>query len=620
MSQIAIPPASPPIALTIQGLHAAYRAATLTPIALCNALLERLGTEPHPEVWISQLAQQAILARADALSSALTHDPDAALQRYPLLGIPFAVKDNIDVAGLPTTAGCPAFAYQAGQSATVVERLLEAGAILIGKTNLDQFATGLVGTRSPYGVVPNPFDPRYISGGSSSGSAAAVAHGYVAFALGTDTAGSGRVPAGFCNLVGLKPTPGLISTQGVVPACKSLDCVSIFAHTTADAWQVLQAMAGPDAADAYQKPIPPLAPLLRQLKIGVPATPEHFGDPIAQAAFQRALDTLRSDPRVVMTPLALDAFHAVADLLYDGPWVAERRAAIGDFFDAHQIDIDPAVFSVIGRANGKSAVDAFQGLYRLEAGKRMAEAVFGDIDLLLVPTAPRPYTLAEIAEQPIERNSHLGRYTNFVNLLGLSALALPAGFRSDGLPCGITLIAPGGGDHRLAEFARSIEPLLHQRLGTSDAEPPRCKDVLPPLPAAEATIDVVVIGAHLSGLPLNWQLRERSATLKAVTHTAPTYRFFALPGTVPPKPGLLRVAEGGASIAVEVWTMPLRHFGSFVGEIPPPLGIGTIQLASGEEAKGFLCEPLALEGATDITEHGGWRAYLARQQTATPPQ
>lgn len=593
-----------------------YREGRQTPLQFFTWLCQRLAKEAMPGVWISRVDESALLARAREQTALLADNPTQALARYPLLGVPFAVKDNLDVAGLPTTAACPAFAYTPTVSAEAITRLEAAGAILVGKTNLDQFATGLVGTRSPYGVVPNPFNPDYVSGGSSSGSAAAVALGLVAFALGTDTAGSGRVPAGFCNLVGLKPTPGLVSNRGMVPACRSLDCVSVLAHTVADAWAVLSQLAGVDAADTYSRPVLPLGPLQRGLRIGLAQPLEFMGDALAEQAFSAALEALHADARLEFHPVPLAPFRAVAELLYDGPWVAERRAALGAFFDDHAARMDATVRQVIAKAEGKTAVEAFEGAYRLEAGKRMAEAVFQQVDCLLVPTAPTHYTLAQIAAEPLALNSALGLYTNFVNLLGLAAVALPGPFRSDGLPAGITLIGPAGSDHRLAELARSLEPLLHRRLGRGAALPPRQPEPLAPLAEVGPCLRLAVVGAHLSRLPLNGQLRERGARLLAATHTTPDYRLYALPGSVPPKPGLLRVAKDGVAIAVEVWEMPLRHFGNFVAEIPPPLGIGTLTLANGDTVKGFLCEPAALAEAEDISGYGGWRAYLARAQTA----
>ena len=606
-----------PDSLSFTNLRSAYAEGRLTPVELIEALLQRLESECPEAVFILKIDPATLRSRAHQLAGALRQEA-GLLSRLPLFGIPFALKDNIDCAGLPTTCASPDFAFVPDTSATVVARLEAAGAILIGKTNLDQFATGLVGTRSPYGEVPNPFDPDYVSGGSSSGSAAAVALGLAAFALGTDTAGSGRVPAAFCNLVGIKPTPGLVSTRGVFPACRSLDCVSVLSHTVADGWDVLSVLAGPDAEDPFSRPIASLPPVTRPVRIGLPTPLEFFGDDLAQSAFEAALSRLKADPDIRFHEVPMQPLSDVAALLYDGPWVAERRHALGEFFESHASALDPAVCRVIGQAEGKTAVDTFDALYQLEAGKRIAENLFREIDLMLVPTTPTIYTRAEIAEEPIARNSRLGTYTNFVNLLGMCALALPGPFRGDGLPAGITLLAPGGGDHRLAEFARRIEPALHTRLGRGTLTPPRCPDALPPLPSDEPMVELAVVGAHLSGMPLNGQLIERDARLLRRTRTAPNYRLFALPGSTPPKPGLVRVGgnDSGSAIELELWSMPARHFGSFVSLIPSPLGIGTLQLEDGSEVQGFLCEAWAIEKAEDISSFGGWRSYRAAPSVA----
>lgn len=591
--------------LTIAALRSAYVAGNLDPVEVVSRLFKRLDSEPGTEAWILLRTRAEVLTDARAAAARI-----AAGEDLPLLGVPFAVKDNIDVAGLPTTAGCPAFAQVAEQSAAVVERLVAAGAILIGKTNLDQFATGLVGTRSPYGAVTNPHQPEYMSGGSSAGSAAVVARGWVAFSLGTDTAGSGRVPAGACNLVGVKPSTGLVSTFGVLPACRSLDCVSVFAHTVEDGWSVLQVLAGLDARDPYSRSPEPLGPVVHEVRIGVPSVPEFFGDAVAEQAWREALEIVATQPGVQIDTFDLAPFHEVARLLYDGPWVAERRAAVGQFFDTHPSEMDATVHAIIGRAAGMTAVDAFVAQYALEALRPRCMAELERFDLLMAPTAPTIYRHDEIAAEPVLLNSRLGIYTNFVNLLGMAAIAVPGPFRTDGLPAGVTLLGAAGSDHRLAEVARRVEPALHRRLGTTDIMPTAAAAALAPLPEVAPAIEVAVVGAHLSGLPLNWQLVERGALLRRTTTTVPDYRLFELPGTVPPKPGLLRVANGGAAIEVEVWAMPLRHYGSFVASIPAPLGIGTLSLADGSNVQGFVCEASACAEAIDITAHGGWRAWL----------
>lgn len=595
---------------TIADFQDLVRSGIATVPDLIDTVLARIAANCPPEVFIHRVAAAAVRRRAAQLQDRLASEPGLH-ERMPLLGVPFVVKDNIDAHGIPTTCACPAFAYDPERSATVVRRLEAAGAILIGKTNLDQFATGLVGTRSPYGEVPNPFKEEYVSGGSSSGSAAAVALGLVPVALGTDTAGSGRVPAGFCNLVGTKPTPGLVSTAGVFPACRSLDCVSVFTHTVADGWRVLSTLAGIDADDPYSREVPALPPVAMKTRLGVPVPLDFLGDTLAEQAFAAALSVLRKDPAVEIVEVPFAPFAEIASLLYEGPWIAERRIALGSFLDARGDAVDPTVRRVVHQADGKTAVDAFAAMYRLEAGKRMAERVFAGIDILLVPTAPTIHTRATIATDPVARNSDFGLYTNFVNLLGMCALALPGPFRKDGLPAGVTFVAPGGGDHRLAEFARRVEPALHARLGLGLVPPPRKASPLRPLPNTRPTVRIAVVGAHLSGMPLNWQLVECEARLVAATRTAAEYRLYALPDSDPPKPGLLRVGQGGSTVELEVWEMPQARYGAFVASIPAPLGIGSVRLQDGSLVQGFLCEAAATAGAEDITQYGGWRAYRA---------
>jgi len=586
--------------MTIIDTHAAYLSGASTPSGCIEQVLARIAAADRPEIWISRVDDDALRAQARALDAVLAAEGAAALARLPLLGIPFAVKDNIDVAGMPTTAACPAFAYVPDQSAPVVDKLVAAGALLVGKTNLDQFATGLVGTRSPYGAVRNAIDPAYVSGGSSSGSAVAVALGMAAFSLGTDTAGSGRVPAGLNGIVGLKPTRGLLSTRGVVPACRTLDCVSVFAVDVADAWKVTQVAAGYDAQDPYSRRIPPQGVRRRGYRIAVPAQLEFFGDAAAQTAFEATLARLRDLPSCTFGTVDYTPFRDAAALLYQGPWVAERRAAVGAFIETQPEAAHPVVAGIIGQASGYGATDAFHGQYKLAALRRAAEDALADYDFLLVPTTPTMHRIADVLERPVELNSQLGYYTNFVNFFDMAALAVPGQQRADGLPAGVTLIGPAGSDHLLATAAAKL-------LGGADATALAAD----PLPFCEPTVQVAVVGAHLEGQPLNWQLLERGARKVTATQTAPRYRLYALPGTTPPKPGLARVDGDGTAIAIEVWELPLRRFGEFVAEIPQPLGIGSLELADGRWVKGFICEPAAIAGATDISAFGGWRAYLA---------
>lgn len=593
--------------MIIPSLLADYRSGKRTPSAMVESL--RSGDdEIYACAWICKVAPDALKRRASQLEQLLRADSHA-IDRLPLYGVPFAVKDNIDVAGLPTTAACPAFSYVPERSATAVEKLEAAGAILVGKTNLDQFATGLVGTRSPYGAVPNAFRPEYISGGSSSGSAVTVARGQVSFSLGTDTAGSGRVPAGFNNIVGLKPSRGLISARGVVPACQSLDCVSVFALTVPDAVAVLGAARGPDAEDPWSRALNlSVPPLPERFTFALPGPLEFHGDDHARHAFHDAVDKLE---RLGGRPIGVDfsVFLESAALLYEGPWVAERLAAIRPFFESHSDQVHPVVRTIIEGASKYSAADLFSGLTKLEALKKRAAGLWDRADVLVVPTTPTIYTIKEVLAEPFLNNRKLGHYTNFVNLMDLAACAVPAAMRPDGLPCGITLIAPARSDLMLADLAQRFHQLTGLMLGALD-------EVLPPpapITTGDNSVRVAVAGAHLSGLPLNHQLTERGARLEKPTRTAARYRLFALPGTTPPKPGLVRDANNGSVIDLEVWRLPVSEYGSFVAGIPSPLGIGRIELEDGEWVQGFLCESWAVKGAEEISHLGGWRAFLANK-------
>lgn len=535
----------------------------------------------------------------------------------PLAGLRFAAKDNIDVAGVPTTAGCPAFAYQPQQDATVVRRLLDAGAQLLGKTNLDQFACGLNGTRSPYGAVPNAFRPEYISGGSSSGSAAVVATGQADFSLGTDTAGSGRVPAGFNNIVGLKPSKGLVSARGVVPAAQSVDCVSIFAGSVGLAARVLAQAIAYDPHDPYSRKLA-LAdrPLPARFRFGIPDRPQFFGDELSRAAFDAAVQRLRDlGGQAVVVPFA--PLAEAAALLYDSALVAERYEAIRSFFDGREDAVIEPVRSIIAAGCGYSAADYCEALTRLRALGQQADTMWDRIDVLVVPTAPTIFTIAQMQADPVALNRQLGAYTNFVNLLDYAALSVPSSLRPDGLPFGITFVGRCGSDWQLAELGQRYHHATGLTIGAT-GQPLPAPQAIPGLATGAAdTVQVAVVGAHLSGMPLNGQLVERGARLLRATETTPDYKLYALPGTTPPKPGLVRVEAGaGTPIAVELWEMPLAAYGSFVALIPPPLGIGSLELAGGERAQGFLCEAQASAGARDISHFRGWRAYIASLQAA----
>jgi allophanate hydrolase len=591
---------------TVAAIVAAHRAGTLTPAQTVARSFQRIRDHNDPAIFISLREEKEATVEAEGLSAR----KDAG--QLPLLGVPVAVKDNIDVLGLPTTAACPAFSYSPSFDSTAVARLRAAGAIPIGKTNLDQFATGLVGVRSPYGIPKNPLRPELLPGGSSSGSAVAVAAGLVPLALGTDTAGSGRVPALFNNIVGLKPSLGMISTAGVVPACRTLDCVSIFSLTVDDAVTALAAMTGPDGADPFSRdrPLGDITALPANLRLGVPRSGQliFFGDKAQDAAYRDALKRLAA-LGATLVEFDMEPFYETARLLYEGPWVAERYLVIRNLLASSPDAIHPVTREIIAPGARLSAAETFSALYRLQGMRKIAERILSNFDAMVLPTAPTVYTTAQVLADPLLLNSRLGTYTNFVNLLDLCGLALPASFRADGLPFGITLLAPAGHDALLASIGRVFHADTGLAMGaTKIAQPP-----LAPLPAAVARDDIAiaVVGAHLSGMALNGELKALSGRLVETTMTAPDYRLYAL-DTTPPKPGLLRVeADAGTAIELEIWALSPAAFGEFVAAIPPPLSIGTIRLADGRNVKGFIVEPAALDGAREISAFGGWRAYMA---------
>jgi allophanate hydrolase len=566
--------------IEVVGLLAAYRGGRSRPSQHARELIERLAGEPAQPVWISRVADDALLRAAEALDEA-----DPAL---PLYGVPFAVKDNIDVAGMPTTAACPGFSYVPERTATVVQRLLDAGALLVGKTNMDQFATGLVGTRSPYGRCSSIADAERVSGGSSSGSALAVALGHVAFALGTDTAGSGRVPAAFNGLVGIKPTRGLLSVRGVVPACASLDCVSVLANTVADGALVVDVAAAPDGRDPWSRPEEPFrAP--RRGRIGVPpAAAVEQREPAAALAWAQALE--RAAQRWTLVEVDVAPLLQAAPLLYDA-WVAERSADLGEAVAAAPAGLDPTVAAIVLAGRELKASDAFRAQHRLRELQRAAAPIWQQVDALLMPTTSLHPTHAEIDADPLGPNSHLGRFTNFVNLMDLCALALPGPVRADGLPFGVTLHAPAHHDRRLLELGCDW-----------GAETARVE-----LPGM---VRLAVAGAHMSGMPLNGRLTERGGRLLGRAATTPSYRMYELIGDGPPRPGLVRAAAGGASLELEIWELAPAALGELVEEVPAPLAIGHLELSDGSEVVGFVCEGHVASCATDITDYGGWRAYI----------
>jgi allophanate hydrolase len=636
--------------LGIADLLDAYRARRFTPTELLTSVLDAIEAAPERHVWISRLPRERVLAYARALEAKA---PDS----LPLYGVPFAIKDNIDLEDVPTTAGCPAYAYTPASSAFVVQKLIDAGAVPLGKTNLDQFATGLVGTRSPYGACQNAVNPEFVSGGSSSGSAVAVASGLVSFSLGTDTAGSGRVPAGFNNIVGLKPTCGHLSTSGVVPACRSIDCVSIFALTADDANAVLAVAAGYDTADPYSRKSSDSPSVQERFRFGVPRADqlEFFGDVEYARLFSASIARLEAlgGQRI---EIDFAPFRAAAKLLYEGAFIAERYVAVGDFIDEHPDAVHPVTRQLITASRVLTAADAFRSQHQLMEAKRAASEAWGTIDVLVTPTTGTIYRIAELEADPIRLNANLGFYTNFVNFLDLAAVAVPAGFRKDGLPFGITLVGHAWSEANLLALADRIHRASVTKAGALDAllPAPRAVDASLSAPRAAdastalgargtsgtagtsaalgataaagmvgarrtepATIPVAVCGAHLEGLPLNHQLTSRNATLLRRTRTAPAYRFYALPGGPPFRPGLTRVTSGGASIEVEVWSVPAEHFGSFVAGIPAPLGIGKVELDDGSWVPGFICEGHGVEGAHEITALGGWRAYLQTKRAGS---
>jgi allophanate hydrolase len=589
------------IPFTIASLRALYRAGTVTPLTVAAEAMRRAQNPDHPHVWITLLPREGVMEYASRLN------PER-FDELPLYGVPFAIKDNIDLADVPTTCACPAFTRTPSRSATVVERLIAAGAIPIGKTNLDQFATGLVGTRTPYGVCHSVFDSRYISGGSSSGSGVAVASGMVAFALGTDTAGSGRVPAAFNHIVGLKPTRGLLSTRGVFPACRSLDCVSIFAGTCADAQAVMNVAESQDDEDAYSR----RRETVRwswKARVGLPPREqwEFFGDAEAQAVFEQTIAELgKAD--VELVEFDFTPFRDAAQLLYSGPWVAERRWALGDFLTGHGEALDPTVRGIISEADRYRATEAFDGMYRLEALRRKAAREWTKMDAMLLPTTGTIYSTAEVQADPVRLNTNLGYYTNFVNLLDLAAVAIPAGFRPNGLPFGVTLMGPAFSEPEFLVLADGLHRQLATEIGKTGVELAYQPEVA--VPNAQ-DVHLAVVGAHLDGQPLNGQLTQKGGRLVKSTRTARHYRLYALANTTPPKPGLVRVQEdAGNGIEVEVWALDTKAFGEFVAEVPPPLAIGNAVLEDGTSVKSFVCEPNALEGAEEITRFGGWRGYL----------
>ena len=597
--------------ITIKELQQRYQAGEITPQKYIHDTLNSIrgnSLEAKDPAWISIATDTQI---SKQLKSLELLSKEKSIAQLPLYGIPFAIKDNIDAFEWETTAACPDFAFEPEKNATVVQKLLDAGAILLGKTNLDQFATGLVGTRSPYGAVLNTFDPNYVSGGSSSGSASVVARGLVCFSLGTDTAGSGRIPAAFNNIVGTKPTPGLVSTEGVFPACKSIDCVSIMTLTAADANIVLDVMKsnGDDRSkEAQFHPIPnSISSFVRPVRIGIPISCQFLDDGRYQKVFTKAIENAKGlDLEFVQVDI--DPFVKAGKLLYDGPWVAERFAVTEDFLNSHPESFDPSVKKIVQSGALYTAAQGFRAIYQLKELEIESKKAWAKCDVILVPSAPNHPTLEDLKNHPILKNSELGMYTNFVNLMRLCAVAVPAGFTDAGMPFGITLIAQEGSDSALLKLAAQWQLLFGLALGTSNTKASPLELTIPD--SKKDSVEIAVVGAHLKGMPLHSQLTERNARFIKSCKSAKSYRLFALPNTTPPKPGLVKAASNGTAIDLEVYAMPSAEVGSFLELIPAPLGLGNIELDDGSWVKGFICEPYAIEGAKDISDLGSWRSYI----------
>lgn len=587
--------------LNISAVKTAYKNNEITPKELIHKLRNQAVTQKDYNAWIT-------LLEPAQLDGYLSYLEGKSIDDLPLYGVPFAIKDNIDLAGVPTTAACPDFAYTPTKNAFVVEQLIKAGAIPLGKTNLDQFATGLVGMRSPYGEGKNAFNKDYVSGGSSAGSAISTALSQVSFALGTDTAGSGRIPAAFNNLIGHKPTKGLFSNTGLVPACLSLDCITVFAVNTQDAALVTSVAAQYDSEDSYAREnlhgnlIRYFEPKLpNQFTFGVPTELEFHGNKETEAMFNATIDRLEKMGGTKVN-IDFEPFVKAAKLLYEGPWVAERWIATKDVKRESML---PVIQTIISGAEGRTAADAFSAQYQLQAYKKICDAQVNAVDFILTPTCPTQFTREELRQEPIKYNSILGTYTNFMNLLDYTATNIPVGCTANKVSWGVTLFSHPFTDMKLLSYGGALHEALNLSQGATDF--PLQKFTGSSLPAPEKNINVVVCGAHLEGFPLNWQLTERGASLVSKTESSANYQLYALPDGK--RPAMLRDEDNGTAIAVEVWSMPMENFGSFVAGIPAPLGIGKVEMADGNWYCGFMSEGNVVADAKNISEFGGWKAY-----------
>ena len=590
------------LALTIENLKNAYKNG-LSPEEVINEIFNRIKIINDPNIFINLSNLDSLHAEAKNLGY---FNPN-----MPLWGIPFAVKDNIDVNKIVTTAGCHEFSYIPKDDAFTVNLLKKSGALMIGKTNLDQFATGLVGVRSPYGAPLNAVDQLIVPGGSSSGSAVSVGHGIVSFSLGTDTAGSGRVPAALNNIVGLKPSLGSLSSSGVVPACRTIDTVSVFAMTVEDAYNVFTILNEYDEKDSYSKSFKKLPLSLPQhpIKIGIPdkSSIRFFNDNFQSESFDRNINKLKLNDFEI-TPINFEPFYEIAQLLYEGSWVAERYTVIEDLLKKNSKAIHNVTRQIIKKAENFSAADTFEDYYKLSELKRKVKPILSSVDMLCVPSIPTFYSVNDLINDPFTPNSNLGTYTNFVNLLDMCGITVPTDPRIDGRPGSITFLAMSGEDNLVASTAILFEKNCKRYLGGTKFELENPNDLKE---YHNSSIDIAVCGAHMEGLTLNWQLRDLGAHFVKKSKTSSHYKLFALTNLNPIRPGLLRsFSQDGNTINLEIWRIPKKNFGKFIEYVQAPLSIGSVELEDGKWIKGFLCENSGTINAKNISNIGDWREYI----------